>query len=612
MSLPDIIPLEVLFGDPEKFGATLSPDGKTISYVAPRDGVKNVWIRSREADDDRPVTRDRGQGIMFHFWSYDGKLLYIQDRDGDENWHLYAVNPDTGEERNLTPFSGVRAEVLDGDPDRPSEVLVALNQRDRRLMDAYVLNLETGELALEAENPGDVDVWVTAKGLRVRGAMAARPGGSFLLRLRRDDGTFEEFAAFGPEDNDSWCAGFTTDGKGVYLVDSRGRNTQRLVEVDLASGAEKEILADPVYDVTTVMFNPRTEALEAVLVMGDRMNWKAYDPDVREVFRTFRERLDGDFMGFRRDLSERFWLVTCMSDDAPVSCHILDRESGEVNLLFYMRSDLLNHRLAKMEPVHFKARDGLDLHGYLTLPPGVEAENLPLVLCVHGGPYFRDYWGYDPEAQWFANRGYACLQVNFRGSSGYGKAFLNAADREWAGKMHDDLIDGVNWAVAQGIADAERLAIYGGSYGGYAALVGATFTPDVFRCAVAMCGPSNLTTFMNTIPPYWETFKEVFYRRIGHPERDAEFLRSRSPLFRVDQIRIPLLIAQGGNDPRVAQAESEQMVEALRKAGRPVEYLLFPDEGHGFIREENRLAFYRAVDRFLAEHLGGRSDEAGS
>jgi dipeptidyl aminopeptidase/acylaminoacyl peptidase len=379
--------------------------------------------------------------------------------------------------------------------------------------------------------------------------------------------------------------------------------------MDIASGKSEVIAADPQYDVSGALVHPDTYEIQAVSFTKDRTEWTVLDKSISKDFKGISKLARGDFGVSSRDDADRTWLVTFTTDNGPVTYWAWDRKAGKGIKLFSARPELEKYTLSTMEPISFTARDGLIVHGYLTLPPDAKLKNLPLVLNVHGGPWYRDSWGYDGEAQWLANRGYAVLQVNFRGSTGYGKDFLNAGDREWGGKMHNDLVDAIDWAIKKGIADPKKVAIYGGSYGGYAALVGAAFTPDLFCCAVDIVGPSNLITFLNSVPPYWATLQATFHKRIGHPENDAEFLKSRSPLFKVDQIRIPMLIAQGANDPRVKQAESEQVVEAMKQKGINVEYMLFPDEGHGFAKPENRLKFYGAAEKFLAQYLGGRYEE---
>jgi dipeptidyl aminopeptidase/acylaminoacyl peptidase len=402
---------------------------------------------------------------------------------------------------------------------------------------------------------------------------------------------------------------FTRDGKSLILRDSRGANAARLVRLSLSAGDVDVLAEDPDYDVAEVMTHPDTYEIQLASFIRARREWTVLDPVIRQDVDAVRALKDGDFLIYDRTDADDRWLVGFTQDMAPASYYVYDRAAQRGEFLFTTRPALERHTLAAMEPISFTARDGLTIHGYITWPPGLPRERLPTVLNVHGGPWHRDVWGYDPEAQWLANRGYACLQVNFRGSTGYGKRFINAGDREWGGKMHDDLVDAVRWAIGRGIADPTCVAIYGGSYGGYAALVGATFTPDLFRCAVSIVGPSNLITFINTIPPYWSSYRSMLYQRVGNPETEPAFLKRRSPLSYVDRIKIPMLIAQGANDPRVKRAESEQIVEAMQAKGIDHEYLVFDDEGHGFAKPENRLRFYAVAERFLARHLGGRAEE---
>ena len=399
---------------------------------------------------------------------------------------------------------------------------------------------------------------------------------------------------------------FSEDGRRLVALSSVGANTSRLVWLDCADGSETVVAEDPVYDVAGVRLHPDTNDPQIAFVRRERMDYLVLDPAVAGDLDRLRRLDRGDLELAGHDDADRIWLAGFSTDDGPIRYHAYDRESGRSTFLFEHQPALSRYELAAMEPFSFTARDGLVVHGYLTFPAGEERSALPAVLNVHGGPWFRDTWGFDPEAQWLANRGYLCVQVNYRGSTGYGKAFVSAGDGEWGRRMHDDLIDAVRWVISEGYADADRIGIFGGSYGGYAALVGAAFTPDVFRCAVDIVGPSNLKTLIESIPPYWAPLVAQFHTRIGDPATDADLLWERSPLSRVDDIRIPLLIVQGANDPRVKQAESEQIVAALREKAIPHEYMLFEDEGHGFAKPENRLRFYVAAERFLSEHLGGR------
>jgi dipeptidyl aminopeptidase/acylaminoacyl peptidase len=611
-----LIPRKVLFGNPQRTQPRISPDGQRLAYIAPLDGVLNVWVGPVGSDAGggafEPVTRDTDRGIRLYFWAEDGRhLVYLQDKGGNEDWQLYAVDLATKVTRDLTPFENVQARPLEKNKHFPDELLVELNRRDPQLHDVHRLNLATGDLKLVAENPGNVAGWVADVDMQVRAALSAYPDGGFGLLVRKtEEDDWHELLRWGPEDSlNSGPVGFSEDGARMFLKDSREANAARLVRLDLLT-EEVEILAeDPDYDVSGVLVHPDTREVQAAAFTRARTEWIVLDEAVREDFAAIAKLHPGDFAVVSRDRADENWLVVFTADDGPASYYAYDRDEKQGTHLFDDRSDLKEYTLAPMEPVSFEARDGLKIYGYLTVPPALGRENLPMVLNVHGGPWARDLWGYDPEAQWLANRGYACLQVNYRGSTGYGKRLLNAGNREWGAKMHDDLVAAVGWAVEEGIADPERVAIYGGSYGGYAALVGATFTPDLFRCAVDIVGPSNLITLIKSIPPYWKPLIAVFHERVGNPETEEEFLESRSPLFRVDQIKVPMLIAQGANDPRVKQAESEQIVAAMEEKGIDHEYILFPDEGHGFAKPENRLKFYAAAERFLAKHLGGRSQD---
>src|SRR5574341_159588 len=485
-----------------------------------------------------------------------------------------------------------------------------MNREQPERHDAYRLDLRTGEARLVAQNPGNVVQWVADTKLEVRGAVASRQDGGFNLLLRAtEEAPWGATLTWSAEDAlTSGPVCFSADGQSLMLRDSRNANAARLVRLSLSAGHLAVLAQDPDYDVDAILIHPDTYEVQMAAFQRARREWQVLDPWIAEDVDAVRSLRDGDFLIYDRTDGADRWLVGFTQDRAPASYYAYDRTLRHGTFLFTTRPALERHALAAMEPISFTARDGLTIHGYLTRPPG-QRERLPLVLDIHGGPWHRDVWGYDPETQWLANRGYACLQVNFRGSTGYGKRFVNAGDREWGGKMHYDLVDAVHWAIDHGISDPQRIAIYGGSYGGYAALVGATFTPDLFRCAVSIVGPSNLITFINTIPPYWSSYRAMLYQRVGNPETEPEFLQSRSPLFQVDRVKIPMLIAQGANDPRVKCRESEQIVAAMKAKGIDHEYLLFEDEGHGFAKPANRLRFYAAAERFLARHLEGRAED---
>jgi dipeptidyl aminopeptidase/acylaminoacyl peptidase len=553
------------------------------------------------------VTNDTDRGIRQFDWAYDGRhLLYLQDTGGDENWRLHDVDLTTMEQRDLTPFEGVQTELIAVEPSFPSEILVGLNKDNPQLHDVYRLDLRTGELTKEVENPGFIG-WLADLQLTVRAGFQPHPDGSLTIMVRNGaDGGWRALLEVAEEDALSTDAiTFSEDGSSLLLASSAGAQTARLVRIDVATGGTEVLASDPFADVSGVKIHPHTREPQIVAVQRARMDYQVLDPDVAGDLASIRGLHPGDPSIQNGDDADQIWLVAFTNDSGPVPYYAYDRRTGDGHFLFEHQPVLSRYELAEMESFSFTSRDGLTIYGYLTFPPGVDHSGLPTVINVHGGPWARDRWGYNPEAQWLANRGYLCVQVNFRGSTGYGKAFINAGDREWGARMQDDLTDAVAHVTGKGWADPARVAIYGGSYGGYAALAGATFTPDVYRCAVDIVGPSNLITLIQTIPPYWAPLIAQFHRRVGDPEKDADFLWSRSPLSAVDRIRIPLLIAQGANDPRVKQAESEQIVAALEKAGIDHEYLLFPDEGHGFAKPENRLKFYAAAEQFLAKHLGG-------
>ena len=614
--LPPLIPRAVLFGNPQKASPQLSPDGKYLAYLAPdKKDVLQLWVKTLGDKDDRMLTADKKRGIRNYFWTHDGEhLIYLQDADGDENFHLMGVNLKTKLVRDLTPFQGVRAQGVDLDHQFPHEILVGLNLKSKAKFDMYRINLKTGAVELDTENPGSVVGWVTDGDFKVRAAVAATlDGGNDLLIRDKAGDKFRKIRHWGPDDQGQPLS-FSNDGKTLYLSANHDANTSRLIALDLASGKETILAEDPDYDVSGFMIHPTRRTFQAVAFLKDKAVWKFLDPEVEADFEFLRKFRKGQVGILGRDQADKTWIVSYTNDDGPTYYVVYDRsdkKNPKADLLFSTQPELEKLQLAPMEPVSFKSRDGLTIHGYLTTPPGVEAKNLPTVLLVHGGPWARDTWGYNSMAQWLANRGYAVLQINFRGSTGYGKKFLNAGNREWAGKMHDDLIDGVEFLVKKGVADQKKVGIMGGSYGGYATLVGLTFTPDVFACGVDIVGPSNIVSLLKTIPSYWAPARAMFNKRVGDVENEEEFLKSRSPLFFVDRIKAPLLIGQGANDPRVKQAESDQIAAALRKAGKTVDYLLYTDEGHGFQRPENRLHFNAHVEQFLARHLGGRAEPIG-
>ena len=612
-TLPPLIPREILFGNPERTSPRLSPDGKYLAYIAPdQKNVLQVWLRTVGEEDDRQLTADYKRGIRIFFWTYNAEqLIYLQDSDGDENFHLYSVNIQSNIVRDLTPFQGVKAQPVDLDPNFPDQVLVEMNLNNRQKFDVYRINLKNGAVEFDTENPGNIVGWTADAQFQVRAAIAATPDGGYDLLLQTADSQpWELIRHWGPDDQGS-AVSFSEDGETLYIRGSHDANAQRLIAIDLATREETVTAEDEQYDVGGIFIHPTWRTIQAVSFYKDKQEWQVLDQSIAADFEAIAKVRPGEFTISSRDLADKNWLVAYLTDNGPVYYYIYDRDAKTSTLLFSNQPKLEGLSLASMQPMSYQSRDGLTIHGYLTTPVNIPAKNLPTVLLVHGGPWVRDNWGYSSLVQWLANRGYAVLQVNYRGSTGYGKAFLNAGNREWAAKMHDDLIDAVNWLVREKIADPKKIAIMGGSYGGYAALVGLTFTPDVFAAGVDIVGPSNLVTLMQSIPPYWAPMKAMFAHRLGDLEKEEDFLKARSPLFFADRIQVPLLIGQGANDPRVKQAESEQIVEAMQKANKPVEYVLYPDEGHGFARPENRLHFFAIAEEFLAKYLRGQSEPMG-
>ncbi len=621
-----IIDRALFFGDPKISAATLSPDGRWVAFIKPYREVRNIWVKPIDApfDSARPVTADE-RPVPGYFWSRDSEyLLYVQDKGGNENFHVYAVDPKADPAQatgvppasDLTPIDGVRAYIYSVPKKDPGHIIVGLNDRDASYHDVYRVAIDSGERKLLIENTDEVASWVFDLDGDVRLAVRMTDdGGTDILRVE-DDGleriyhcTFEESChpyRFHPDD------------ERVYLISNKGPEADltRLLLLAPASGETELVESDPEGEVDFggAVFSAKTDELIATTYRGDRLRIYPKDEKLARDLAALREQLPAGELSLQsmtRDMEH--FLVSVASDVDPGSVYRYDRSSREAELLYRSRPELPSEHLAPMKPVRYQARDGLTIPAYLTLPRGVDAKKLPTVVFPHGGPWARDTWGYDAYAQFLANRGYAVLQPNFRGSTGYGQKFLNAGNRQWGtGSMQHDITDGVKWLIAEDIADPERVAIFGGSYGGYATLAGVTFTPDLYACGIPYVAPSNILTLLASIPPYWKPIVEMFHKRVGDPSIPAERadLQARSPLNFVERIRVPLLVIHGANDPRVKQAEADQIVVALREKGHAVQYLVAPDEGHGFRAPDNRMAVAVAMERFLAEHLGGRLQQA--
>jgi dipeptidyl aminopeptidase/acylaminoacyl peptidase len=619
-----LIERTALFGNPSQIQGQLSPDGKYLSWIAPRDGVLNIWVAPiSNIAAAKPLTNERVRPIRQHFWSPDSsQVLFIQDKGGDENFLLYAVDVASGAERNLTPFEKTRVELIGTSRSVRHRILVGLNNRDARWHDVYSLDLRTGELTELMRGDGFAG-FVADEDLNLR--IAVRPndaGGMDFFRVVNGKVEAESFGSTTLADALTTApVGFTTDGKTLYWLDSRGRDTAALVAQTVATGETRVVAENSKADIGGVMTDPKTGEVQAWSAQYLRDEWTAIDPAVGRDLAFLKSKLTGDITVTSRTDDDRLWTVAVDPVTAPASTHLYDRTSGTLTRLFVSRPELVGAPLVAMHPLELVTRDGLTMVAYLTLPPGSDGDGdgrpdkpVPMVLFVHGGPWARDDYGFNPYHQWLANRGYAVLSVNYRGSTGFGKRFISAGDLQWGLKMHDDLIDAVDWAIARGVTTRDNVAIMGGSYGGYATLVGLTFTPDKFACGVDIVGPSNLETLLKTIPPYWTAGIEQFHQRMGNPNtpEGLALLKAASPLYKADRIKRPLLIGQGANDPRVNQAESDQIVAAMKAKKIPVTYVLFPDEGHGFARPANSLAFNAVAESFLGTCLGGRVEPFGS
>ncbi len=599
-----LIPLEDFFRNPEKAAFQLSPNGEYFSYLAPWETRLNLFVQKVGADSANRITSETARDIAGYLWKGDNRLLYLKDTGGDENFHLYGVNPDGSDLKGLTVFEKVRTQIIDDLRDVENEVIISLNQRDPTVFDPYRLNVVTGEMTMLAENPGNITGWMTDHDGKLRLAFVSDGVNQTILYRAKEEEPFTPVMTTSFRETLA-PALFTFDNQMVYALSNLGRDKSALVIFDIANGKEQEVVFETQEaDVEEVNYSPKDKKLLWATWTTDKNKHHYFDPEAEEVMTSLRKKLAGyevNLAGYNRN--EDKLIFRTYNDRSRGAYYFYDRNTKELTHLTDLAPWLKEEDLAEMKPVSYTSRDSLTIHGYLTLPKGVKAEKLPVVVNPHGGPWARDYWGFNPEVQFLANNGYAVLQMNFRGSTGYGKAFWEASFKQWGRTMQDDISDGVQWLIGQGIADPERIAIYGGSYGGYATLSGLTKTPELYAAGVDYVGVSNLFTFVKTIPPYWKPMLDMLYEMVGNPVTDSLMLAEASPVFHAGKIVAPLFVAQGANDPRVNKAESDQMVEALRARGVDVEYLVKDNEGHGFRNEENRFDFYRAMIAFLDKHL---------
>ncbi|MFC1543466.1 S9 family peptidase [Candidatus Neomarinimicrobiota bacterium] len=602
-----IIPMEDFFRNPTKVNFELSPNGEYIAFMQPWERRLNVHVQQIGSDDVVRITSATERDIAGYIWASNDRLVYVQDRGGDENYRLYAVDADGENEMLLTPFDEVQTRLIDDLEDIPEEMLIGLNKRDPRLHDVYRVNVETGDLELLAENPGNISGWITDHEGKLRAAITSDGVMESILYRETEEEEFKTIATTSFKETLAPLF-FTFDNRNLYVASNRGRDKDAIYTFDVSTAEEDELIFEhPEVDVTNLIYSRLRKVITGVSYTTDMTEYHFFDEDREALQRRLESLLKGvevRVVDFSRD--EAKCLVGTFSDKTRGSYYFYDRDTDELMKLADISPWLDEKHMASMKPIKYTSRDGLTIHGYLTVPVGMKADNLPVVVNPHGGPWARDVWGFNPTGQFLANRGYAVLLMNFRGSTGYGREFWEASFKQWGKTMQDDISDGVLWLVDEGIADPERIGIYGGSYGGYATLAGVTFTPDLYACGVDYVGPSNLFTLLETIPPYWELMRQMMYEMMGDPENDEELLRAASPLFHADSIKVPLLVAQGANDPRVKQAESDQIVAALETRGIDVPYMVKENEGHGFANEENRFDFYRAMEQFFAQYLGGR------
>ncbi|MCK4662910.1 MAG: S9 family peptidase [Bacteroidales bacterium] len=605
-----VIPVREFFKNPEKSSYQISPNGKYYSYLAPYESRMNIFVQEIGKDSVIQLTKETERDLAGFFWANDSRILFLKDTGGDENYKLLGVNIDGSNLIALTDFEGVRTQIIDDLEDIPNEVIVGLNKRNPRAFDPYRLNIETGELTLLAENPGNIMGWITDHNGKLRVAIALNGLETSLLYRETEDKEFKTVLTTDYKENLEPMF-FTFDNKNLYALSNIGRDKNEVVKFDIENGKEIEVIyKNEEVDVSRLHYSRKRKVLTAASYFTDKRYRHFFDTQTEELFKRLEQDLGQYEIGITAlSKEEDKYIVRTYSDKTRGAYYLYDKNNDKLEKIHDVSPWLDEDVMADMKPIQYTSRDGLTINGYLTLPKGKEHKNLPVVINPHGGPWARDYWGFRPEIQFLANRGFAVLQMNFRGSTGYGKEFWKASFRQWGLTMQDDITDGVNWLIEQGIADKNRIAIYGASYGGYATLAGLAFTPDLYACGVDYVGVANLFTFMNTMPPYWEPLRPMVYEQVGHPVKDSIQFVETSPVFHADKIKVPLFVAQGANDPRVVKSESDQMVEAMKKRGLEIEYMVKDNEGHGFRNEENRFDFYEAMEKFLLKHIGDKPVE---
>ncbi len=601
-----LIPMENFFRNPEKTAFLLSPNGEYLAFLQPWEKRLNVHVERIVDGTITRITNETDRDIAGYFWANNSRITFLKDSGGDENFKLFAVNVDGTELKELTPFKNVRTELIDDLKENEREVLIGLNQRNPQFFDAYRVDVYTGELTLVAENPGNISGWMTDHDGKLRVAVTTDGVNTSILYREDEKQPFRIVVTTDFRETITPLL-FTYDNRYLFVSSNIGRDKQAIYKYDVERGKEIEcIYGNHEVDVSVLLTSDKKKIITGVAYVTDRLHYHFFDSDREALQRNLEERLPGyevSVASMSRD--ENKVLIRTYSDKSRGSYYFYNQLNGDFKKLVNVSPWLNEEHLVDMKPITYTSRDGLIIHGYLTLPRTETLRNLPVVVNPHGGPWARDVWGFNPEVQFLANRGYVVLQINFRGSTGYGKKFWEAGFKQWGRKMQDDITDGVNYLIREGIADPNRIAIYGGSYGGYAVLAGLTFTPNLYAAGIDYVGVSNIFTLLETIPPYWEQGRQMLYEMIGDPEKDKDLLKEISPVFHADRIKAPLLVAQGANDPRVKKVESDQIVEALRKRGVDVQYIIKENEGHGFRNEENRFDLYREMEKFLAKHLDG-------